>query len=296
MTTTHHRRERFPAETHLGRLGRRLALSVMFALPLGGAARAQTPACPDAPLLPAYAHNDYANPRPLGDALERGFRGVEVDLFLLRGELVAAHERGAARRGRSLEALYLAPLEALVRRCGRVVPGREPFLLNVELKESSRAAFDSLLALVGRHPELFDGRADGAAPRSPVELVLVGWHPPATALARVLPPAVGLQVQVTDRTRPIDPDPAGLVRLVSLNYGKTVGWSGRGPPPASLREWLAALRRAKAAAPHRRARVYNVPPEPAIYRPFLEAGIDLIGVKDLRRGQQALAALDERHP
>lgn len=31
-------------------------------------------------LLPAYAHNDYRNERPLHDAVELGYRGVEVDL------------------------------------------------------------------------------------------------------------------------------------------------------------------------------------------------------------------------
>ena len=37
--------------------------------------------CASAPLLLAYAHNDYRNPRPLRDALSLGYRGVEADLF-----------------------------------------------------------------------------------------------------------------------------------------------------------------------------------------------------------------------
>ena len=42
-------------------------------------------------LLPAYAHNDYRNARPLLDALELGFRGVEVDYFLVDTELRVGH-------------------------------------------------------------------------------------------------------------------------------------------------------------------------------------------------------------
>jgi hypothetical protein len=48
---------------------------------------------PPLTLIPAYAHNDYQNARPLSDALDLGFRGVEVDYVLIDGELRVGHER-----------------------------------------------------------------------------------------------------------------------------------------------------------------------------------------------------------
>ena len=52
-----------------------LALAAPIALPAQSGCTRGT--------LPAYAHNDYANARPLTDALSLGFRGAEADVFLV---------------------------------------------------------------------------------------------------------------------------------------------------------------------------------------------------------------------
>ena len=248
---------------------------------------AQVP-CPDSEPLPAYAHNDYANARPLWDALSLGFRGVEVDLFLADGNLVAAHDRQAIRRSHSLTTLYLDPLRARLRQCGGIVAGREPFLLNIELKERSPAAFDALTKALRQYSELFLSSSDRPAA---VEVVLVGWIPSRKHLAASAPPTLAVQQQVTSRSPQSGLGSDSLVRLVSLDYGKRIGWSGRGPPPTSLTEWLTALRRLRDAGPRRLSRVYNVPAEPAILRRLLDGGVDLIGIKDLHQGRGALDSL-----
>ena len=64
---------------------------------LGGlTAAAQSPGQPDCPrgTLPAYAHNDYINTRPLHDALSLGYKGVEADVFLVEGVLRLGHGYG----------------------------------------------------------------------------------------------------------------------------------------------------------------------------------------------------------
>src|SRR4051812_44226103 len=43
------------------------------------------------PLKNAHAHNDYLHPRPLFDALDQGFTSVEVDVFLVNGQLLVGH-------------------------------------------------------------------------------------------------------------------------------------------------------------------------------------------------------------
>jgi hypothetical protein len=225
------------------------------------------PACPRATLR-AYAHNDYANARPLADALALGYRGVEADVFLVDGTLRLGHDRRRARTGAPLEARYVGPLTALAARCGTLTDDGTPFLLTVELKEPSPAAHDSLVALLGRHRALFPA----------VEVVLVGWHPaPATLQAAPVP--LGRQHRLR---RPAVPPDTALdrgVRLLSVDHGKTVGrWWVR---PAERRRWLAALRATKAAHPDRRLRVHNVPVDAAAYRALLAAGVDLIGTRDL---------------
>lgn len=54
---------------------------ILSAALLGSAVTVAGDTCSAASLLPAYSHNDYRNRRPLLDALELGFRGVEADVF-----------------------------------------------------------------------------------------------------------------------------------------------------------------------------------------------------------------------
>jgi hypothetical protein len=196
--------------------------------PAGGQARP----CALGPILPAYAHNDYANSHPLYDALELGFRGVEADILLRGGELRVAHEASATRPGRNLEVLYLRPLRVIVQQCGHVLARPTPFLLNVEVKEPSRAGYDSLLALLERYTDLFETPdADLGGP--PVEIILVGWYPPLADSIADLRYPLWRQQRITTLSPGSGTQSATAVRLVSLDYGKTIAWSGRGPQPRS---------------------------------------------------------------
>jgi len=263
-----------------------VATAVISPCPAGG----QTTACTLGPVLPAYAHNDYANPHPLYDALELGFRGVEADILLRGGELRVAHDASATRPGRNLEALYLRPLRAIVGQCGHVIAPSTPFLLNVELKERSRAGYDSLIALLERYTDLFETPpADPGGP--PVEIILVGWYPPLADSTPDLWHQVWRQQHITTLSPDSGTQSTTAVRLVSLDYGKTIGWSGRGPLPERAASWLARLRAAKGEGPGRLARAYNVPIDPAVYRLLLEAGVDLIGTKRLLASRQVLLTL-----
>jgi hypothetical protein len=90
--------------------------------------------------LPAYAHNDYYNSRPLFDALAYGYRGAEADLFRVGTELLVGHERSELRGSRTLVRLYLEPLRQRQRACGHVLSDSTPFLLNIEIKEADPEA------------------------------------------------------------------------------------------------------------------------------------------------------------
>jgi hypothetical protein len=241
-------------------------------------------------VLPAYAHNDYANPHPLYDALDLGFRGVEADVLLRGGELRVAHDGSATRPGHNLEALYLRPLRVIVQQCGHVLAPSIPFVLNVELKERSRAAYDSLLALLDRYADLFEPPlADLGEP--PVEVILVGWYPPLVGSIADLGHRLWRQQHITTLSPSTGTQSTIPIRLVSLDYGKTIGWSGRGAPPDRAATWLARLRAAKGEGPSRLSRAYNLPTDPAVYRLLLEAGVDLIGTKHLLAAQRVLLAV-----
>ena len=264
------------------------ALIALLVVALPAAAPAQSE-CPRG-TLPAYSHNDYENARPLTDALSLGFVGVEADVFLVDGVLRVGHDRRAARTGGTLEALYLAPLQALVARCRRLTADGRPFFLAVELKEESAVAHDSLLTLFGRYRALLED-SPGTSAGGAVTVVLVGWQPSAASHAHAIDAMLGRQYRLTRPDRPEDSaralrDPR--VRLVSLDYGKTMGRWWR--TAAGRRRWLAALRAVKTSAPDRMLRVHNVPADERIYAALLAAGVDLIGTKEPAATARLLAA------
>jgi hypothetical protein len=264
----------------------RTALVVLLAASASRVASAQSP-CPRA-TLPAYSHNDYERAQPLADALALGYRGAEADVFLVDSTLHVGHDRPAALAGATLESLYLAPLAALAARCGSITGDARPFLLTVELKEESPAAHDSLVALLERYRALLVPGQSVRSRARMVEVVLVGWHPPLDLIGDEAGALFGLQ---HDLTRP-DPIPLNSidrrVRLLSVDYGKTMGrwWT----TTARRSRWLAALRAANAAAPGRLLRVHNVPPSASVYADLMQAGVDLIGTKDLEASHRLLGS------
>ena len=264
---------------------RRQALAGLLALAAPIALAAQSP-CPRG-VLPAYAHNDYENKQPLNDALTLGFRGAEADVFLVNGVLRVRHDRRAARTGGSLEALYLAPLRALVARCGKLTADGGPFFLALEVKENSAATHDSLVALLGLYHELLDAPQSAGRGMPPVHMVLVGWHPMTPFSDSATQAKVGWQHRITAANRDHPAQLDARVRLLSLDYGKTMGrWWVR---VDGRRRWLARLRELKASAPNRLLRVHNVPADARIYAELLDTGVDLIGTKHLAKTATLLA-------
>ncbi|MCH5686690.1 hypothetical protein LWM68_21950 [Niabella sp. W65] len=59
----------------------------------------------------AHSHNDYLQKFPFWQAYYEGFGSVEADVFLKEGNLVVAHTAGEIDKERTLEALYLKPLQ-----------------------------------------------------------------------------------------------------------------------------------------------------------------------------------------
>ncbi len=231
-------------------------------------AASQPLACPRGD-RPAYAHNDYLNARPLLDALETGLRGVEADVFLVNGILRVGHDRDQARTGARFDSLYLAPLRDIVERCGAVTADGQPFLLTVEIKEASDSTYAALLDALHPYRSLLVSR-----PRPAVNVVLVGWHPRSAPARRGPDSLLGIQHRITS-TRPAGPLDA-RVRLLSLDYGKTMGrwWVRSG----GRRRWMAALREAKRASPARLLRAHNVPTDARLHDELRAAGVDLIGL------------------
>lgn len=259
------------------RTGRRwVSLSALSVLALYPSSVA-TQQCTPRSLLSAYSHNDYLNPHPLQDALALGYQGVEADYVLVEGELLVAHGRAEAMRGRTLEALYLAPLRERVRRCGWVQSPNRPFLLTIEYKERGLQGYQALHELLKKYADILSTqRAPGA-----VQVVLVGWHPSLRELAADSIQLARVQARITRSGVSVPEGDTALVGLVSLDYGKTMEWKGSGALSSEDRRTLEYITAGRNLLPGRLVRAYDVPLIPEVYTLLLSSGVDVIGSKKL---------------
>ena len=94
------------------------------------------------PLLRAHAHNDYEHERPLLEALDRGFSSVEVDIHLVGGELLVAHDLEDVVEGKTIQRLYLDPLRAHVEaHNGAIYPDAPPLILLIDIKSEAEPTY-----------------------------------------------------------------------------------------------------------------------------------------------------------
>ncbi|HEX6987125.1 MAG TPA: phosphatidylinositol-specific phospholipase C/glycerophosphodiester phosphodiesterase family protein [Planctomycetaceae bacterium] len=265
-------------------LVRRLPPGVLL-LVAGAAALAADPPAAPKPLPRAHAHNDYRHERPLLDALDRGFGSVEADVFLVDGELLVGHDREELRPGRTLEALYLAPLRERVQaNGGRVSPDGPPLFLLVDVKDDAETTYAALHRLLAEYDDILSAVRDGEFEPKAVTVVLSGNR--AQETVRKQPTRyVGIDGRPSDLDRD---EPAHVLPWISANWNDLFRWKGDGPMPEAertkLRDYVA-----KAHDRGRLVRFWATPESEAVWTELLAAGVDLIGTDDLDRLKRFLS-------
>jgi glycerophosphoryl diester phosphodiesterase len=255
---------------------RRVAAQAGYAVPDGLRPPAQASALPE-----AHAHNDYEHRRPLLDALDQGFTSVEADIWLRDGQLLIGHDEEDLDPARTLESLYLAPLEARsAMNHGPVLRGyRKPLQLLVDVKSEAVSTYAALDRVLRRHPRLLTSwDAAGVSPGA-VSVVVSGNRDLA-----------GMQAQPQRLAaydgRLTEPDlPATLAPLVSANWSDVSAWTGAGPLPAADRARLTQIvDRAHARGQKVRFWATNDTRGRAreqLWSTLLDAGVDHLNTDDL---------------
>lgn len=258
-------------------------------MPLAAVALLLTTSAPAT--LPAYAHNDYENDRPLERALELGYRGVEADFFFVDGELLVAHDRHEVEPGRTLEALYLQPLAERVDTLGSVYGDGTPFFLNVEAKEEDPAGYAALRELLTRYSRTLRRVEHGRVHDGPVIVTLVGWHPPPEELRSEAVRYAGIHRHIhewQESDTMLTPDP---LWMLSIEYRRLFRWMGRIPMPRHHRRGLDRIREFRRAHPEMLIRVIRAPRSRQVYESLLDAGVHLIAAKDLEKSARTLRTI-----
>ncbi len=222
----------------------------------------------------AHAHNDYAQPNPLFDALANGFTSVEADVHLVHGVLVVAHNHPRAN-AKTLEVLYLKPLDSIAKKNAGLIYATHnaPLILLIDIKTDAEATYEALVRLLSLHMKYLNTPTHQGA----IQIVISGNRP--IDLIRTDP----LRLSAIDG-RPEDIGKGFTsveMPLISENYNNVIKWNGKGSPTAAEYQSLQKLAHS-VHAENKKLRLWSIPDNENTWRVLLDAGIDLVNTDKLQ--------------
>ena len=232
-----------------------------------------------APLANAHAHNDYEHDRPLLDALGQGFTSIEADVFLVEGQLLVAHNLINVSKDRTLENLYLQPLQEHAKKNdGRVYKDGPTVTLLVDIKTNGKAAYAAIDQLLAKYESIVSVTTDGKHTEKAVTVIISGDRP-IQEIEKSEPRRAGIDGRLSE----LDSDKsADLLPLISDNWTTHFRYRGVGEMPDAEREKLQGFV-ARAHAKGRRVRFWATPESSELWHELRAAGVDLIGTDHLEK-------------
>lgn len=245
------------------------------------------PATSAATYVVKHSHNDYLRTRPLQDALEAGFESVEADVHLVDGQLLIGHDHWQLKPERTLESMYLKPLQARVRASAsrRVQPHSEHFYLLIDVKSAAEPTYHSIDAVLRKYPDLLSEYRDGSFISRAVTIVISGNVARDTILKQSHRFA-----SFDGREGDLWSDvPVSAMPWISESWSRLFKWRGGGPMPEQERERLAHFVGA-AHTKGRLVRFWGVPEKEEVWRELLDHRVDILGTDMPQRLTKFLSA------
>lgn len=127
------------------------------------------------PITQAHAHNDYNKINPLWGALKYGFTSIEVDVFAHEGQLRVAHVGVMLGLRKTLESMYLAPLNTLLQSRNWVYENYpEPLILMIDFKTNRHENLPLLLEIIKPYRHLLTYYHEEKVYKKPIQLLISG--------------------------------------------------------------------------------------------------------------------------
>ncbi|MBN8786405.1 MAG: phosphatidylinositol-specific phospholipase C/glycerophosphodiester phosphodiesterase family protein [Terrimonas sp.] len=213
----------------------------------------------------AHSHNDYEKPQPFTAAYNQQFGSIEADIFLKDDELYVAHTDDQLAQKRTLEAFYLKPLAALIKKNKGLAytDKKRQLQLMIDIKTEAVSTLNKLIEQIKKYPSLIT---------CPTLKIVISGNRPAPSAFAALPDFIHFDAQFT-----VDYPEAALkkVEMYSDNFKNYSAWNGQGNIPEKDSTAIAAAI-TKAHALHKTVRFWNAPDTPEAWNFFMNAGVDYI--------------------
>jgi len=211
-----------------------------------------------------FAHNDYEQPIPFYTAynLETGY--IEADVFLQDGRLLVAHSRSEIDTKRTLDSLYLIPLQNCIRHNNGFAyfDHQKSLMLMVDFKTEGNSTMQALVSTLNRYPDLIN--------TNNLKVVISGNVPDPASWDKI-PSFIHF-----DGRPGIAYTPSQLERIQLISTSFPVRWNGKGVLTTADRERLIELRD-EVHSKEKKIRFWGAPDFANAWIQLMNLQIDIIG-------------------
>jgi alkaline phosphatase len=212
-----------------------------------------------------HSHNDYNQTIPFWNAYANGANSIEADIFLKDNNLYVAHNQEDILPSRTLENLYLKPLESALEMKFKKEP--ELFLL-IDVKTEAVATLDKLIAVLKKFPSIINNPS--------IKIIISGNRPKSETYPKY-PSFIFFDYQELEQ--PISSESLKKVAMVSLDFGKFSHWNGKGRlTHEDYNRVMEVISKAKATK--KPFRFWGTPDSKSAWKAFSDLGVDIINTDE----------------
>ena len=123
-----------------------------------------------------HAHNDYLKPVPLFDALQQLSFSIEVDIYLVRGQMLVGHTLKETTKKKTLSSLYINPIISLFKKYSGSISADSSYKtsLVIDVKQNGTEVLQELIKIFQPLRTYFDRSVNPYA----VQIIISGDRGP----------------------------------------------------------------------------------------------------------------------
>lgn len=211
--------------------------------------------------IKVHSHNDYKQDVPFWKAFSAGAHAIEIDIVLENGILYVAHEKAEIIKFRTIESLYLNPLQTVLK--NELDLSRQIQFL-IDIKSEPYSSLSALVSILQKYPDLTANKQ--------ISFVISGRRPKPEDYSGY-PEFISFDHQ--ELARLSDQEAWNKVALISLDYKGYSVWNGKG------RMTSEDLKRVKeviitAHKLNKPFRFWGAPDSKSAWKAFVDLNVDFI--------------------
>lgn len=208
-----------------------------------------------------HSHNDYKQSVPFWNAFANGATSFEADIFLKDNQLFVAHDLKDIRAPRTLENLYLKPLENVLK---PEYQQDKKLILLIDIKSEAIATLNQLAKVLKKHPTIINAKN--------LQIIISGNRPKAKDYLNY-PDFIFFDYQELET--PLATEIWKKVGMVSLNFKRFSVWNGKGRLTHDDEKRIAEVLK-KAKSTKKPFRFWASPDSKRAWRVLSEMDVDII--------------------